>query len=89
MLGKPVSVRRAGKSGVKQMSVSVLIRVSGGEHRLAMCATLAGPGLTPVKLNHWLGANPLPALSVGPCWCPGILQLTPLPRQYCTTPRHP
>lgn len=52
VLGKPACVQRAGKSGTKQMSVSVLIRESGGEHWLAMCAAPAGPGLAPVKLIH-------------------------------------
>jgi len=51
-LGKPAFVFRAGKSGAKQMSVSGLIRVSGGEHGLTVCAAPTGPGLTPVKLIH-------------------------------------
>lgn len=51
-LGKPVSVRRAGKSGAKQMSVLVLIRVSGSERGLTVCVAPAGPELAPVKLIH-------------------------------------
>lgn len=48
-LGKPASGPRAGKPGTKQMSVSALIRVSGSEHGLPVCAVQAGPELVPVK----------------------------------------
>lgn len=65
------------------MSVSVLIRVSGGEHGLCVCCA-AGPELVPVKLIHQLAANPLPTAGAA-CWCLGILQLTPLPQQHRST----
>lgn len=72
-LGKPAPGQRAGRPGSKQMSVSSLIRVSGGEHGLPVCAVQAGPELVAVKLTHQLGANPLPP-AAGACWCLGILQ---------------
>lgn len=66
------------------MSVSALIRVSGSEHGLPVCTVQAGPELVAVKLTRQLGANPLPP-AAGACWCLGILQPTPLPRQRRST----
>lgn len=58
--------------------------MSGSEHGLPVCTVQAGPELVAVKLTHQLGANPLPP-AAGACWCLGILQPTPLPRQRRST----
>lgn len=83
-LGKAASGHRAGRPGTKQMSVSVLIRVSSAEHGLSLCAVQAGPELVPVKLIHQLGTNPLPT-AAGAWWCLGTLQPTPLAQQHHIT----
>lgn len=64
-----------GQASLAQSRGAVLIRVSGAEHRLSVCAVQAGPELVPVKLIHQLGADPLPT-AAGAWWCLGILQPT-------------